>query len=334
MPIAASTSGNAALVSGAYPQYSTSNSSGAKFIPEIWSGKLQVKFYKSTVLAEITNNDWEGEIKGSGDKVHIRSIPTITIRDYTKGLNLTNEVPTSTPIELTIDKGKYFSVVLDDVDEVQADVRLMDLFTNDAGEQMKISIDGDVLNTVPASAAAANKGATAGALSGNINLGVAGAPRAVTASNILDAILDAGQVLDEQNVPEDGRWMVVAPWFSSMIKRSELRQAYLTGDDLTPLRNGKVGMIDRFTLYVSNNITKVTDLGADSAVGGTSTNADKDAWNFIAGTRDAISFASQITNVETMRAQSTFGNIVRGLNVYGFKVVKPEALVNLYVARG
>lgn len=334
MAVAAAGSGSAALVAGAYPQYSTVNGSGAKFIPEIWSGKLQVKFYKSTVLAEITNNDWEGEIKGSGDKVHIRSIPTITIRDYTKGLNLTNEVPQSTPIELTIDKGKYFSVVVDDVDEVQADVRLMDMFTNDASEQMKIAIDGDVLNNVAASAAAANKGATAGATSGNLNLGAAGAPRAVTASNVLDAILDAGQALDEQNVPEDGRWMVVSPWFAAMIKKSELRQAYLTGDDTTPLRNGKIGMIDRFTLFVSNNLTKVTDLGSDGEAGGTAGAADKDAWHFLAGTRDAISFASQITNVETLRAQQTFGNIVRGLNVYGYKVVKPEALVDLYVARG
>lgn len=309
----------AVAATSGYAQYSTVNASGAKFIPEIWSGKLQVKFYKSTVMAEITNNDWEGEIKGQGDKVHIRSIPTITIRDYTKGLNLTNEVPESTPIELTIDKGKYFSVVVDDVDEVQADVRLMDIFTNDAAEQMKITIDGDVLNSVAASAAAANKGATAGAISANINLGVAGTPRAVTKDNVLDVILDAGQVLDEQNVPEDGRWMVVSPWFAALLKKSDLRQAYLTGDDTSVLRNGKLGMIDRFTLYVSNNVNKVT---ADSA------------WHFLAGTRDAISFASQITNVETLRAQTTFGNIVRGLNVYGFKVVKPEALVDVYVSRG
>jgi N4-gp56 family major capsid protein len=324
----------AVAATSGYAQYSTVNGSGAKFIPEIWSGKLQVKFYKSTVMAEITNNDWEGEIKGSGDKVHIRSIPTITIRDYTKGLNLTNEVPESTPIELTIDKGKYFSVVVDDVDEVQADVRLMDMFTNDASEQMKIAIDSDVLNAVAASAAAANKGATAGAISGDINLGAAGAPRAVTSSNVLDVILDAGQVLDEQNVPEDGRWMVVSPWFAALLKKSDLRQAYLTGDDTSPLRNGKIGMIDRFTLYVSNNVNKLTDLGSDAAAGGTGGAADKNAWHFLAGTRDAISFASQITNVETLRAQSTFGNIVRGLNVYGFKVVKPEALVDVYVARG
>ena len=305
----------------------------AGFIPEVWSGKLQVKFYKSTVLGEITNNDWEGEIKGQGDKVHIRTIPTITIRSYTKGQNLTNEVPTSTPLELTIDKGKYFAVVLDDVDEVQADVKLMDIFTNDASQQMKIAIDGDVLGSVYADAASANKGATAGAISGDINLGTTGAPRQVTKDTVLDMLLDMGQCLDEQNVPEDGRWAVIPVWMASLIKRSDLKQAYLTGDSVTPLRNGKLGMVDRFTLYVSNNLSSVTDLGADAQAGGTSANADSKAWNILAGTRDAISFASQITNVESLRAQSTFGNIMRGLNVYGYKVTKPEALVAGYVKK-
>ena len=298
-------------VSAGYTQYS------GNFIPEIWSGKLQVKFYKSTVLGEITNNDWEGEIKGQGDKVHIRTIPTITIRDYTKGMNLTNEVPTSTPLELTIDNGKYFSVVVDDVDAVQADVKLMDIFTNDASEQMKIAIDGDVLSGVKAAAATANKGATAGAISANLNLGTDASPRAASKTTVLDIILDMGQTLDEQNVPETGRWLVIPAWMAAIIKGSELRQAYLTGDSVTPLRNGKIGMIDRFTVYVSNNLPKTAD--GDSYVMG--------------GTNDAISFASQITNVETLRAQSTFGNIMRGLNVYGYKVVKPEALVNAIVVK-
>jgi hypothetical protein len=298
-------------VSSGYTQYS------GNFIPEIWSGKLQVKFYKSTVLGEITNNDWEGEIKGQGDKVNIRTIPTITIRDYTKGMNLTNEVPTSTPLELTISNGKYFSVVVDDVDAVQADVKLMDIFTNDASEQMKIAIDSDVLNGSKLAAATANKGATAGALSGNLNLGTDATPRAASKTTVLDIILDMGQALDEQNVPETGRWLVIPAWMAAIIKGSELRQAYLTGDSVTPLRNGKIGMIDRFTVYVSNNLPKTAD--NDSYVMG--------------GTSDAISFASQITNVETLRAQSTFGNIMRGLNVYGYKVVKPEALVNAIVVK-
>jgi hypothetical protein len=234
---------------------------------------------------------------------------------------------------LNIDKGKYFQVVIDDVDSVQADVKLMDIFTNDASQQMKIAIDGDVLGSVYADAATANKGATAGAISGDINLGATGAPRQVTSSNVLDMLLDMGQVLDEQNVPEDGRWAVIPAWMAGLIKRSDLKQAYLTGDSVTPLRNGKIGMIDRFTVYVSNNLTTANDLGADSASGGTGSNADYKAWRILAGTRDAISFASQITNVETLRAQTTFGNIMRGLNVYGYKVTKPEALVSGYVRK-
>lgn len=298
-------------VAPGYTQYS------GNFIPEIWSGKLQAKFYKTTVFSEISNNDWEGEIKGQGDKVKIRTIPTITISNYTKGMNLSNQVPDSAPVELNIDQGKYFSLVLDDVDAVQTDLKLMDIFTNDATEQMKIAIDGDILNGVKAAAVAANKGNTAGVISGNLVLGTDAAPRSVTSSTILDLFLDAGQALDEQNVPETGRWLVIPSWMAAMVKRSDLKQAYLTGDSVSPLRNGKLGMIDRFMVYVSNNLPKTGD--GDSYL--------------MAGTKDAITFASQMTNVETIRAQSTFGNIVRGLNVYGYGVIKPEALVNMVAVK-
>ena len=250
----------------------------------------------------------------------IRTIPTITIRDYQKGQSLVNEAPTAPPIELTIDHGKYFSVVVDDVDEVQADVKLMDIFTNDAAEQMKIVIDADVLGGVYADIAAANKGATAGADSGSLDFGAAGDARVVTKEDVLDLILDMGLALDEQNVPEEGRWMVIPPWMAAMIKNSDLKQAYLTGDDQSTLRNGKIGSVDRFTIYTSNNLDK----------DGSGATAE---YTVLAGTRDAISFASQITNVETIRSESTFGHIVRGLNVYGFNVTKPEAIVGAIVAK-
>jgi hypothetical protein len=311
------------VTSGYYVSSATTNSYGANFVPEIWSGKLQVKFYKSTVLGEITNNDWEGEIKDQGDKVNIRTIPTITISDYTKGMSLAAQVPVSTPITLTIDYGKYFNVVVDDVDATQADVKLMDMFTNDAAQQMKIGIDSLVLtqlatggaSTTPL-AAAANQGNSAGASSANIPLGVTATPITLTKSNVLDTILNMGQALDEQNVPEDGRWLVIPAWMGALIKNSDLKQAYLTGDDTSILRNGKMGMIDRFTLYVSNNLYTASS-----------------KTTIIAGTRDAVSFASQITNVETLRSTTTFGNIMRGLNVFGFKVVKPEALVAAVVTK-
>ena len=322
--------GSPALV-GTYPDLS-SGGAGGKFIPEIWSGKLQVKFYASTVLGDITNNDWEGEIKDQGDKVYIRTIPTVTIRSYTKGLNLTNEVPTSTPLELLIDKGKYFSVVLDDVDEVQADVKLMDTFSGDAAQQMKIQIDTDVLGGMVGAAASTNRGTAAGAISANLGLGAStGASKSavkMTKANIIDKILDMGQALDEANVPEEGRWIVVPAWAAAYLKGSDLKAAYLTGDSVSPLRNGKLGQVDRFMVYTSNLLpsqSSITGEGADTSV---------KAYSFFAGTRDAVSFASQITKVETLRAQSTFGNIMRGLNVYGYKVTKPEAMVEGFFYKG
>ena len=298
-----------------------------KFIPEIWSGKMAVKFYLATTLTEITNNDWEGEIKAHGDKVKIRHVPTVTIRDYQKGLPLTNERPTTTVVELLVDKGKYFSVIVDDVDKVQSDIKLMDIFANDAAEQMKIAVETVVYESAYTSAATGNYGTNAGVKSGNINLGAVGAPLAVSKSNVLDWIVDMGTVLDEQNVPETGRWLLLPPALAARVKKSDLKDASLAGDGTSILRNGRLGMIDRFTLYSTNNLHKVTDLGADGSAGGTGPNEDVPAYNVMAGTRDAISFASQITNVETLRSETTFGNIVRGLNVFGFKVTKPEALV-------
>ena len=298
------------------------------FIPQIWSGKLQVKFYQSTVLSSITNNDWEGEIKDQGDKVEIRTIPSITISNYSKGQALTSQVPTGGVVELLIDKGKYFQVVVDDVDDVQSDLRLMDIFTNDAAQQMKIAIDTDVLAAVKNTAAAANQGAAAGVLSTNINLGDGNATGGLTGAkltkdNVIEKIVALGQVLDEQNVPEVGRWMVIPAWLAALIKTSDLKDASISGDNMSPLRNGRLGSVDRFTLYVSNLLPTAT--GATRESGDSGSGTVKGTYVY-AGTSDAITFASQVTKVESLRSQTTFGNLVRGLNVYGFKVVKPEAL--------
>lgn len=289
----------------------------AKFIPDIWSGKLAVKYYAATCMSEITNNDWEGEIKDQGDKVIIRSTPSITINNYTKGLSLSSEVPTSTPIELLIDQGKYFQVVIDDIDKVQSDIKLMNAFTDDASEQMKISIERDVFAAAFAAAAAANKGATAGAISGNIDLGITATPVSITKTNVVDHLVDMGLVLDEQNVPENGRWIILPAAMVARIKKSDLKDASVTGDGVSMLRNGRVGTIDRFTIYSSNNLY-----------------VSSGKYSIMAGTRDAISWAAQITKLETLRSTATFGDLVRGLNVYGYKVTKPEALVHSVVTMG
>ena len=290
------------------------------FIPEIWSGKLLVKFYAATVLAAISNTDYEGEIKNQGDKVIIRTTPDITIRDYSKGQDLEIERPESANTELVIDKAKYFNFIIDDIDKYQSDIALMDKWSDDASEQMKITIDEGVLGDIYSDAHASNKGIVAGAKSGSFNLGTTAAPVVLTKANVLEYIVDCGTVLQEQNIPEGQRWLVIPPWLAGMIKKSDLKDASLTGDGTSILRNGRIGMIDRFTLYESNLLTAVSDTGFT-------------CWHVMAGQINALSFAAQMSNMETLRTSRTFGTLARGLNVYGYKVLKTEALVDLYVRK-
>jgi len=295
------------------PQYS------GIFIPEIWSGKLLVKFYAATVIAGITNTDYEGEIKDKGDVVKIRQVPDIQIRDYSKGQNLVIQRPESSVVEFPIEKAKYFNFICDDIDKHQTDIALMDSWSVDASEQMKIVVDEEFLADVYADAHSSNKGLTAGAKTSGYNMGAAGSPVALTKVNILDTLVDVGSVLDEQNVPSESRSIVLPPFACGMIKKSDLKDASLSGDGTSMLRNGRVGQVDRFMIYHSNLLTAVSDGGGETA------------WHIIACQRHAITFAAQMTKMESLRAESTFGTLVRGLNVYDYNVLKPTALVDLYV---
>jgi hypothetical protein len=296
-------------VSPGRPNYS------GNFIPEIWSGKLIENFYDATVLAAISNTDYEGEIRQFGDTVNIRTTPEITIRSYVKGQTLTVENPDKPKIQLVIDKGEYFACVEDDVDKVQSDINLMDTWSKDASERMKIKIDQRVLTDMLTDIASTNKGATAGEQSASFNLGTTGSPLTVTkdgassTTSVIDLLVDMGTVLDEANCPEQDRFVVIPAKMAGLIKKSELKDASLTGDGMSIVRNGRLGMIDRFTIYVSHNLY-----------------VSSGKYNIIAGHKMGFTFASQMTNMETIRSESTFGNIIRGLQVYGYKVVKGEAL--------
>ena len=305
----------------AYPNVAGVPSYSGTFIPEVWSSKLIEKYYDSTVLSSISNTNYEGEIRNQGDKVIIRTTPTLEINDYSIGQTLVNQRPEAPVVELNIDKGFYWSTIIDDVVEKQQDIDQMNIWAQDAAEQLKIKLDSRVLGSIVPDVSATNKGATAGRISGNIDLGATGAPEAVTKDNILEYILKMGQVLDEQNVPETGRFLVLPFWATTRLKLSDIKDASLTNDGASPLRNGRVGMIDRFTVYNSNLLPTYTD-GSDKTT------------HFLAGTKDGLTFATQLTKTESLRAESTFGNIMRGLMVYGTKVIKPEALVALYAKQG
>jgi len=314
-----------------YPTGSSSNNLQATgFIPEIWSGKLVEKFYASTVLAAISNTDYEGEIKNQGDRVKIRTKPTVVIRDYRADGLLGLDRPTGSSIELYIGNGKYFSLALDDVMEIQSDLNILSMWSDDAAQQLKIVVDQDVLGGIVNQMAAANQGTAAGVITASLNLGIKGTPLSVVGRNagsgqieLIDILLRMGQAMDEQNIPEVGRWVVMPAWAGRMIKQSELRQAYLSGDSVSMLRNGRLGMVDRFTIYISNLLpNNSTD----------STNFAAGEWPIFAGHAHGLTFASQISKVETLRSELTFAQILRGLQVYGYQVVDGKALVQAQVA--
>ncbi|HEX7116273.1 MAG TPA: hypothetical protein VF193_14190 [Steroidobacter sp.] len=248
------------------------------------------------MLGEITNHDWEGEIKGQGSKVHIRVRPDIVVGDYVVDGGINYQDLQDDKIELVIDRAKYMAWKIDDVDRAQQDINAMNEATQDGAEQMKIHIDTDVLGTVYADA------------------GSQPAETQITKTSVLDWIVDLGTQLDELNVPTTGRYLVLPPWICGMIKKSDLKDASLAGDGTSILRNGRVGMIDRFTIYMSNLLA-----------GGTT---QANPTHCLAGTRHAITFASQFVKTETLRLQNQFGDAARTLKVYGFKVVKPEALID------
>jgi hypothetical protein len=300
------------------------------FIPEIWSAKLVEKFYASTVLSAISNTDYEGEIQNQGDRVKIRTKPTITIRDYLADGLLGLDRPSGGNIELYIGNGKYFSLILDDVMEVQSDLNILSMWSDDAAQQLKIVVDRDVLGGLTVACNAKNRGATAGQISASLNLGVKGTPLALkyqpvtigTDLGVIDALLRLGQALDEQNIPEQGRWAVMSAAAGRAIKQSELRQAYLSGDPVSMLRNGRLGMVDRFTIYISNLLPSSTSDATNYAAG---------EQPIFAGHAHGLTFASQISKVETLRSELTFGQILRGLQVYGYQVVDNTALAQAQI---
>ena len=283
----------------------------------MYAGKLLVKFYETSVLGDIANTDYEGEIRNQGDAVIIRKLPTLTISDHSKGLKLTHQNPSVDSITLEINKGKYWAFVTDDVDDIQTDIKnWISEWTQDAAYELRNKVEQDVLQNVAGSAGVTFPDAAGGAAATPIFLG--GSSNAV-----VDTIIDAGSKLDENNVPDDGRFFLLPPAIIGMIKKSELGDANKAGDSVSIKRNGVVGMIDRFTIYRTNNLTEVDDGGSSS---------DDVVTTCLFGHKAGITFATQLLKNEMLPNPDGFGMLHRGLQVYGFKVVKPEALGAVFLS--
>jgi len=316
MPLQRSATGG--VGGGPYP--SIASNSTSQWIPQIWSGLMVEKFYPATVVGDFANTDYQGEISKYGDSVVIRTTPDISIVEYEVGMDLDYENPESPSTLLEINRGFSFSFAIESVDKYQSDIDLISDWSEDASHQLATRVDsqilaGDGVNPgIYADADPLNQGANAGAISQNINLGVAGTPRVVTKADVLDWVVDLGTVLDEQNVPETDRCLILPARITGLIKKSDLRDASLAGDDTSIVRNGRLGMIDRFMLYHSNL------LDYDVAAG---------EYNIIAGHKSALTFAAQMDDEKLVHMLNPrkHGELIRGLMVYGFEVIKPESLV-------
>lgn len=305
----------------ANPRSDYSAAGDVNYVPIVYTKKVLRNFYESSVFSQICNTDYEGEIKAQGDKVVIRKTPEITVSPYKVGTAITYEVPSKDSTELMVDLGMYSAFQVDDVDKAQTDLPLINIFAKDAGERIRIETDREVLRYMSTGAAATNSGATAGAISGDIDLGITTAPVVITPANATEFIVLMNQVLDEANIPMEGRWCVVPAGFCTALKTSDLKAANITGDSTGVIRTGLVGMVDRMKIYQNNNLP--SGVAGGLAAGETA---------IIAGTNEASTFAANITKTDTVKIPNSFGQYWRTLFVYGRGVVQDAALINAVVS--
>ena len=266
------------------------------FIPTIWSARLNEGFKQNLVYGNCINTDYEGEIQGEGSTVKINSIGEVTIGDYDKVAGIgTPEELTSEQKSLVIDQAKYFNFQVDDVDKAQANVDLLEAGIKEAAFGLANTVDKYIAGFYTEVKAE------------NI-IGDDTTPIVPTKDNAYDYLVDLGVVLDENNVPEDNRFVVLPAWFYGLL----VKDPRFT-KEMNVMRTGFVGNIDNMAVYKSNNVPSTT---------GTK-------YKLIAGHRSAISFAGQVDSVEAYRPESQFSDAVKGLQVYGAKCIKPEGIAVL-----
>ena len=272
------------------------------FIPEVWSSSLLVQLRKTLVYASLVNRDYEGEIRNMGDTVRINELGSVTIGDYTKNSTVTWQNMNSAQKVLLIDQAKYFAVQLDDIDAVQTKPKVMDGIMSEAAYS--------IADTVDASLSALYSGA-----------GTTVTAATVTAGNVIQNVANFQLALDEANVPTGGRYLVIPPWYNQYLVLaasgavSATAVPKVTSDGL--VLNGYVGQFLGFNILMSNNV-----------------NNNATIWQMMAFTRNAITFASQIAKVEATRIQDGFQDGIKGLYLYGHKVVKPYEMAKCAVTKG
>jgi len=295
----------------------------AGMIPTLYSKKLVKAFYPNTVLSMISNTDYSGEIQKYGDKVVIRLYPDGTIHDYVDGEDLQYDTPTPGTVELLINKGLYWTLDISDVQKMQSDIPYQDRWAEHFARLEAIRVETKIFADIYADVDATNVGSAAGAKSANIDLGTLAAPLHLTKTNVIDKTIEAMQCLDENNVPEEDRFVLYPPWVMALISQSDLKAAFLTGDKTSIVRKslGLCGEIAGAVAYKSNVLASETY------------SAHK-CTHVLFGQKSALTFATQITKKEILPNPKRFGLLMRALHVYGYETIKDVALGTMVVTPG
>ena len=306
---------------------SVSGQTNSFFLPKIYSKKVLNFFRKASVVEAITNTDYAGEIAAFGDSVRIIKEPVISVSDYTRGSDTTQTKLTDQELTLVVDSAKAFKFIVDDIETNMSHVNFKEVATSSAAYALRDSYDAAVIaamfsglstsspdHTIGADAAAATQ--TMGQHQGGSNsVDLTGSDG--TGTDPLDMMAFMAKLLDEQNVPEEGRWFVAPPSFYNELSQSGSK---LMSVDFNAgqgsIRNGLVssGKLRGFDMYKSNNVA-----AASTATG-----------KILAGHISSTATAQTIISTEVLRDPTSFGDIVRGLHVYGAKVLRPEALVGAF----
>lgn len=268
------------------------------FIPEVWSAAILEALRAKLVFPSLCNRDYEGDIREAGDTVHITGYNDVTVHKYVRGQAITVDDATDKEAAvLKIDQSDYFAFKVNDLDKTQAKADLTGKFTNSAAYNMMKNVETYISNLMDAAVSTPAKTVAVG-----------------TPADAYLAVVEAGRKLDVQNVPDEGRWLVVSPDFYALLLQDS---RFIEGTEAghNTLLNGVVGQVRGFTVVKSNNVP--------------SKKASPDTQSILAGTNAAVTFAQQVSKVEAMRMQTDFADMVRGLDLYGAKVIRPECLTKI-----
>lgn len=279
------------------------------FIPEVWNAAIKEPYDKNLIFGQptIASNAWMGEITGIGDTVHINYLSSPTVRDYTKGTPIEVEELSTTSTKLTIDQGKYFAFRVHDVDKVQAAGDFQGPATRKAGIELRDNADTYIAGLLKDGAHKDNKLGTVEVIDDD-------PAKAGAEYSAFKVLVKLANKLNRQSVPTTGRYVVVGPdTYSALLMDPRFTRVDASGNE-DGLRNGIVGRAVGFDVLVSNNAPLVSSREVA-----------------IAGVPDAFAFASQLVETEALRDPAHFGDIVRGLNVYGAAVTRPEGVATAEV---